>query len=299
MFYRLKESVSKIIWTKCWTVGFVKGGLASVFNEDTLEVEWVNIPHDRWFADPFILDVSDNEISLLVEDFAYSNGKGVISLLKINRHNLRIINRKVLLDIPTHLSFPIIMRKNGHVYVYPENRQNKVLDLYEYNPKEEILTFCMTICDEEMWDSVIFDKYDETMLFTANTDDYSLNIYKWDSEKKLYQKQRTIYSNKPDMRMAGQFFNYKGLYYCPTQDCSRNYGYATVIREVTIGEDEISLKYVKTLYSPNKRMNLAFHTLNEYKGVVVVDAQGYRFPIITSIIILLSKIKKKLRITNG
>ena len=169
--------------------------------------------------------------------------------------------------------------------------------MYEYDQEEENLAYKKTICKDVVWDSVIFDQYDTNLLFTANDGDYSLNIYRWNEKEKMYKKWGKLESDKPDMRMAGRFFEYDGDFYCPTQDCSKNYGGAVVIRKVNFGVDTangISLDYVKTINSPHKRMNIGFHTLNEYKGIVVVDAQGYKYFFITSLITKISNIKKRL-----
>ena len=126
--------------TQRWALGFVRDGIKSVMESDHLEVDWVKMPEDRWFADPFVLDVTDVEILLLVEDYAYATRKGVISLLHINRATMRIVSRKVLLELPTHLSFPAIFRKNEHVYIYPESARSGKLDMYEYHSETETLS---------------------------------------------------------------------------------------------------------------------------------------------------------------
>ena len=72
MSFGIKEYISRKIWVKSWTIGFVQGGLKSIIEDASINIQWVKQPIDRWFADPFILDVTDSEIILLVEDFAYS-----------------------------------------------------------------------------------------------------------------------------------------------------------------------------------------------------------------------------------
>ena len=100
----------KNLGNACWALGFVRGGMQAVMEPDHLDVDWVKMPKDRWFADPFVLDVTDAEILLLVEDYGYDTRKGIISLLHINRATMEIMSRKVILETPTHLSFPAIWR---------------------------------------------------------------------------------------------------------------------------------------------------------------------------------------------
>ena len=120
-----------------WALGFVRGGMAVIMESEHFEVDWVKMPKDRWFADPFVLDVKDDEILLLVEDYGYEKRKGIISLLHIDRISMEITARKELLELPTHLSFPAIWRKEGHVYVYPESARSGRLDLYEYDAYDQ------------------------------------------------------------------------------------------------------------------------------------------------------------------
>ena len=162
--------------TPRWALGFVRGGIPAVMESDTLQIDWVKMPEDRWYADPFILEVTDDEIQLLVEDFGYNLHKGIISLLHIDRKTMNITARKELLELPTHLSFPAILRKNGHIYVYPESMRSGSLTIYEYHPDTETLSPVASICDEAVWDSVITDLFDQPLLFTAAHDDYHLDI---------------------------------------------------------------------------------------------------------------------------
>lgn len=191
---------------QCWALGLVRGGMQSVMESDHLEIDWVKMPRDRWLADPFVLDVTDEEILLLVEDFGYDMRKGVISLLHINRVTMAITSRKVLLERPTHLSFPAILRKDGHIYVYPENAQGGRLDMYEYHPNTESLTFAQTICDDVVWDSYITEAFGEPLMFTAAHYDYYLDIYKWDKKKDRFVAWQNVISGVPNMRMGGRVF---------------------------------------------------------------------------------------------
>ena len=278
-----------------WAIGFVKGGMAAVMESDQLECEWVQMPNDRWFADPFVLDVTDKEILLLVEDFAYSTRKGMISLLHIDRASMEITSRKVLLDLPTHLSFPAISRKDGRVYVSPESAQSGQLNLYEYHPTTETLSFVKTICDDVVWDSYITDAFGEPYLFTATHDDYQLDIYSWDKNADRYVPYQSVPSDNPNSRLGGAVFEYKGRYYYPAQDNSTNYGGAIDIKKIDFKEGLFSTKIVKHITSPHPKYPLGIHTINEYKGLVVIDVKGYKHQWIGPIITRFVNFKKRFK----
>ena len=73
------------------------------------EVRWMK--HQRkggWFADPFVLDVTDTTISLLAEEFRFKTGKGRIVRLDVQRETFELEKVTVLID-DCHLSFPFII----------------------------------------------------------------------------------------------------------------------------------------------------------------------------------------------
>lgn len=285
-----------------WALGFVCGGMDAVMDGNHKDVEWVKMPKDRWFADPFILDVTDEKILLLVEDYAYASKKGVISLLHINRTTMEIAARKELLELSTHLSFPAIWRKEGRIYVYPESAKSGKLDLYEYDSSKEELTYVKTICDEVVWDSYITEAFGDPLMFTAANNDYQLDIYKWDETKERFFPYQQIASDKPNSRMGGAVFEYKGEMYYPAQNCEKVYGGAIDIKRIVDTgqslsiDNRFSVETVKHIESPNKRYPTGLHTMNEYKGVVVIDVKGYRFgkfgAAIAKLVMLMKNMKK-------
>lgn len=310
IFNKIRE-----LGTRCWALGFVRGGMDAVMKGSSpigdckleigdLQVDWVKMPDDRWYADPFVLDVTESEILLLVEDYPYATEKGVISLLHINRSSMEIIERKVLLELPTHLSFPAIWRKDEHIYVYPESAKSGKLDMYEYDPAKEELTYVQTICNDAIWDSYITEVFGEPLLFTAEKDDYQLDIYKWNDQKKRFVPDIVIPSEIKNSRLGGAVFEYNGEYYYPAQNCEKAYGGAIDIKRLEIGDsiedrrlkiEDLKVECVKHLESPHPKYQLGMHTLNEYKGVVVIDVHGYRHSIVGPVIASLVRLKKKLR----
>lgn len=95
-----------------WTIGFIENTLEDVVNNKPLRYVWIkNHYTDRWFADPFVLDVNDDYVYLLVEEYTYTRRKGLIVKLTIDRKLLIITKREEVLEVDTHLSFPIIERK--------------------------------------------------------------------------------------------------------------------------------------------------------------------------------------------
>ena len=55
-----------------WRIGFLQNTLEEVIAGAEPEIKWMRAKHqDGWFADPFVLKVTDSSISLLAEEFRY------------------------------------------------------------------------------------------------------------------------------------------------------------------------------------------------------------------------------------
>ena len=92
-----------------YNVGFVENSLDGILNGEKLNVTYVKHSYkDHWFADPFILKVSDNQIDVLVEDYCLSLDRGRISLLRVDRQSYELKELIPILTLPTHLSYPAI-----------------------------------------------------------------------------------------------------------------------------------------------------------------------------------------------
>lgn len=283
MSEKIRKMIKKIVnkfSSLFWAIGFVEKGLEGVMHDDDIAVKWMKMPKDGWFADPFILDVKTDEIDVLVEDLTVRPGKGVISLLKIDRHSMELLSKKTILELPTHLSFPCILREGEKVYIYPENALSGKLDLYEYHFDTESVSFVKTICDDVVWDSCMTDKFGDKMLFTAAHDDYILDIYRYDGGLDKYVPWKQVTSSKRNSRMGGQLFEYEGNVYYPAQDCEKNYGSAIIIKKIGYDGCDFEVKAIKRITSMHPKMKVGFHTINEYKGLVVVDVCGYRYQLL-------------------
>lgn len=282
----------KLLSTR-WEIGFVKNSMEDIVECKPLQYQWVKNPFkEHWFADPFILDVTDDEIFVLVEDMPMRGTKAVLSKLTISRKNFKIIKHEVILDLPTHLSFPNIVRYNGKIYVYPENVYGGKLNIYEYDEKQNKLIFAAILLDEEVWDSVITEDFGEPLLFTANKDDFHLDIYKWNEAGKTFEYWQSVESDHRNMRMAGKLFKVSDKIYCPSQNSDRSYGNTTEIKEITYNDGKFTFNTIRTLTSSHPTLKEGMHTLNEYKGVIVIDVMGYNYPGIAKILLAVRKLIK-------
>ena len=136
-----------------WKIGFIQNSLDDILNGKPLSFKWVKMQSDRWWADPFILDETETEIILLVEEFKYKQKRGTIAKLAINKESMDVISDEEILVLDSHLSFPAIKRRfnsndknNFDVFVYPENSKRGVLKEYHYDQEKNVL-----VDDKDVW----------------------------------------------------------------------------------------------------------------------------------------------------
>ena len=280
-----------------WHLGIVKGGLSSVFRDGPLDVSWVKSPYkDRWFADPFILDVTDKYYVILAEEVRYKHPKGRIVKLTIDRGSMAIEKRETLLETDTHLSFPNIYRHDGRVFITPENAQEGKQHLYEYGFATDTLRFVQTICEDCVWDATITDDFGSRLLmFASHKNDYSLDIYEWSKEAHRFVPFKSIPSSDRNSRMGGAVFSFDGQFYAPFQNCERTYGGNLDIKSIQYENGAFRFSMVKQLFSPHPKYREGLHTLNEYKGVVIIDVIGYNSLLGKMISVFTGSVKKLMK----
>lgn len=288
----LKNKLLKLLSVK-WTIGFIETDLNSILSGKVLNIHWIQHSYtDRWFADPFILDVTDNEIILLCEEYYYPIKRGRIAKLEIDKKTWKLKNSQVVLELDTHLSFPAIFRKGDDVFIYPENSENGALTSYCYNVQHNKCAKCDDLIDEPLTDAIITELFGEKLLFSTKIPVQNKNIldvYHWKDNK--YAKSSSVLFSDNIARNAGDFFKIDGGIYRPAQDCNKVYGGAVILQKVT-KDTEFKFVDIRRIESDNSQYNVGCHTFNHYKGYTVIDAQGYKFPFIAKILMFLRSILK-------
>lgn len=278
--------ILKKIYKRCvihkWEIGFVETPLSDVIGNADIKVRWIRHNYkDRWFADPFILDANDNEISLLVEEYLDFTGLGRISRLIIDRKTYCLKELIPVLELPTHLSFPAILRYKGEVYIYPENSQSGNLKLYRYNTESNECLLIDNIMPKPLTDAVIAEIYDENYILSTSLPDPNgdtLKVYCLNADTR--SSDYNVKFEENIARNGGAVFKHDGSYYRPAQEeKSGMYGIAISIQKIGLDcDNHLTFEEVRRITSPDKSLDLGFHTFNVYKDLIVVDAKGFRHP---------------------
>lgn len=271
-----KTIYSKIVLHR-WELGFVENPIPEVIKGKDIQIKYVKFPFEgRWYADPFILDYTAEEIILLVEDFSDTDQKGKISKLIIDRKTLELKDVRIILELDTHLSFPIIIRKEDKVYIYPENSAAHTLDLYEYNRQTDECTKVCQLYNVPLADAVINDSLGEKLLFATKGNGNILDVYKYDMTLEKYVFSSNVVFDENIARNAGDFFECNGQLYRASQECNYTYGHALSIQRITKEGDSIKMEEVRRIMPPKHAIGI--HTFNVYKDLTVVDIKVFRHP---------------------
>lgn len=276
----------KIQYDQFWNIGFSEISPEEfIGNKKLTSVKWLQHPYkDRWFADPFILKVTDDEIVVFVEECPIENPKGIICELVINRKTMRLKNRYVLLEKDTHLSYPAIIRQGGKVYVYPENGASGELNIYEYDELNHRLINPVCILNEALADATILEYDRRYYLSTTKSPETQAGAFLYSSDS-LFGPYVQV-SGEPYQisekcsRQGGNWLLNNGIIYRPAQDCVERYGSALTIMKVTKLLGGICEKEYIHVNPVKGRYGLGIHTINFAEQMCVVDGFGHLLPFV-------------------
>ena len=272
------KKMLKILILQRWNIGFTETPLADILAGKPIQYRWMHHGFkNRWFADPFLLDVTGKEYVVLAEDFEDERGYAVISKLVVDRQTLELKEVKQLLDRGTHLSFPVIKRERNEVWVYPENSESGELNIYRYDQNAERLVKMDTMISAPLADAVTIEYDGESLMFATtlpNPNGNKLDMYI--KRNGNYELKDTIIVQGRTARMGGDFFKCDDVLYRPAQDNNDCYGGALILQKVVVENGKWKFLDVRRLTSPHPQYTTGLHTFNSYKGTTVVDIHGYR-----------------------
>lgn len=280
----LFKKTTKYLRSSYWNIGFVEEDIRDVLNADHLNIHWLHHPYrDRWFADPFFLSVDETHIVLLAEEFCYASQKGRITKLVIKRDGYLLEEMKIILELPSHLSFPFIFRRGDTIFMIPENCKSGQTKVYTYNEKTDEVKEVSVLCHLPLTDAILVKMPDDrhyvlsTKEPTQNKNHLQVYAVDTDTWKMNEQPIQDICFESNIARNAGDVFTCDGILYRPAQDCNKGYGHGVVIQQMNYADGQFSLKDVRTFSSDIPEFDMGYHTFNLMNGLIVVDAHGHRF----------------------
>lgn len=263
-----------------WNIGFVEEPINEVVHAKELNIHWLKHPYkDRWFADPFILSASDKEIVVLVEEFQYSTSKGRIAKLVIDKASYKLKEMVIILELPTHLSFPFIYRQGSDIYIMPENGASGSSTIYRYNQATDELLKVSVVLQLPLTDAIIHNVNGNDYLFSTmqpSPNRGPLKVYAFDKDalKSADMPISEIGFDLQISRNAGAMFEVDGQLYRPAQDCVKCYGNGIILQHVNYKGGRFTCDNINSFYSRNSLYDLGYHTFNMKDGLIVIDGHG-------------------------
>ncbi len=256
------------------------------------KVKWLDIrkyKKEGWFADPFIVSVNDNIIELFAEEMIYKTGRGIIVYLKVDISTCEIIEKHTMLELDTHLSFPIYIWDKGKLYVYPENYQSGTLKMYEYDETSKCLTHPCTLIEAPLLDTQIVNYEGVYYAFGViyqtglQKDTKKLFVYRADALFGNYKLIQVIENSRCEERGAGLIHIQDGRLIRPAQSCEGRYGKEVILYNLqtcSAGFCEVEIdRVIPDRKAPNGTI---LHTYNKMDGWVIIDGWRYHYPRIAS-----------------
>ncbi len=237
-------------------------------------------PKDRIWADPFIT-YKEGIYYIFIEELLFSQNKGFISVIEMDDKGNYTKPEKVL-ETDYHLSYPHIIEVVGEVYMLPETKSNKTIELYkcvEFPYKWKLEKVLMRGVNAV--DSTIFYYNEKYWMFTnmvrnpgASSHD-ELFLFHSDQLKSDNWKahpQNPIVSDVRKARPAGKIFMMNEKIYRPSQNCSGHYGYGLKINEIKIiNENEYEEITVDSIEPDWDRKIKGTHTINTEQNLTLID----------------------------
>lgn len=241
---------------------------------DFRKIHIVKNPYkNKWFADPFILRDTDDDLTLLVEEFDYDVNCGRIAQIVIDKRNDTIVCCDIILDLPTHLSFPVIYRIDDKVIVHPENSASGASFMYEYDESSKKLINPIKVLDEPVTDAVVIKEADVYKMYaTKLPDPNGCNLRTYVSDEFVGTYTEIAVEGYPHCRarMAGQFVANEEKWIRPAQDCEGAYGKAVIFYDGHAELGEIR---------PSTYKHAGVHTFNKLDDICVIDIKRFDYPL--------------------
>jgi len=243
----------------------------------------VPCPRGRFYADPFLLK-RDGKTCLFFEDFEFQENRAAISYFEIDSQG-RLSTAKKVLDNGYHMSYPYLFESRGIVYMIPETRARKTIELYRATefPRSWELVKIMAK-DVLAVDATVFEHSGKFWLFTniavpgGSTFD-ELHLFFSDSPEGEWtpHPKNPIVSDVRCARPAGALFFEGGKLIRPGQDCSLRYGYALTFNEVEVlSESEYKEKPYCRIEPDWCPGSICTHTYNHTEEYEVLDGMKLR-----------------------
>lgn len=279
---KIFRKIIKLFWFEQWILLVAKKSPQTKPNWQDFKP--ILPPHGRFWADPFLWQ-KDGTTYIFYEELFLSDFRGYIACMTLDE-KLDIKSNIPVLKRPYHLSYPFIFEYENQLYMLPESKENKQIELYRCKnfPNQWELDRVL-IPNIKAVDTTLLNHNGKWWLF-ANVEEEGGSS--WDSLHLFYANsplstawkphpQNPIIQNLENARPAGRIFIRDGQLIRPAQNCSVRYGYATNFNRITKLSESAYEEVCEASFEPKKFSKYyATHTWNELANLRVIDALQWR-----------------------
>lgn len=265
-----------------WAVGwrnFDGSGLHIDGKTQSLRYTLLEADARRFYADPFPIQKHGRSY-LFCEEFAYSTGRGLISVVELNGNAVPTVTP--IIEEAHHLSYPMIFEERGQFWMIPEAGAGNSIVLYRCSEfpsrwvREAVLVNHVIAYDP----TIYVDDGGYWLFFTSSETSTSpsdrLSLYRAPTLLGPW----TPFGTQPvaidprSSRPAGHLLRQNTSLYRPAQNCSKRYGSEVVFCQVNaLGSKPYDQVCVGRLAPTNGAFRGA-HTYNRHGNIEAVDIFG-------------------------
>jgi len=275
-FSMVGRRLSRYLFADQWHVAFQIEGLG---NSSATQIRYLEMPNDRFWADPFPVDAGD-KFYIFFEEKLRSASKGTIAVATLDAEG-HLEEVRPALDRPYHLSYPFIFEFEGARFMIPETGASGKIEVY----REKVFPHEWELVDVLMdgiraADCTLFERNGTWWMFAgrdylgAQLGNEILSLFYADSPFGPWRPhpKNPIKIDITNARGAGCLFVRNNKIYRPAQDCSGIYGRALNFNEVTkLTKTEFGEKRVSRLEPAWDPSAKGLHTYNKHGRLTVMD----------------------------
>ena len=257
-----------------------------------------------WLADPFFFE-REGKVYLFYELFSNIKGRGVIAFSVLK--NGIMSAPKVVLEKEFHLSYPLVFKHDGDIYMLPETCADNKVQLFKAISFPEKWEPSYILLDEvKAVDSTLFDDGNTKWMFSALPSNgggfnKSLMLYRVDGRGLCLPHVQNPVASGMDVRPGGNIFKGEnGKFYRPSQIAIEEcYGSALIFKRIEALSEkeyiETDMRVVKPEFVPHnsKRKAFGIHSYALSDQYEAVDLKFKRLNLFKTASVLFSKTKRK------
>lgn len=270
-----------------WSIGITRISLFDFFKYKNIESDykWMTLNSNFQFcADPFVFKNPDGFLNIVYEEFSFEENYGKIYMTTFS-NEFDQSPPVELLDTKSHLSYPFVFVEKESIHIIPEASKSGVLSSYNFDFKTNTLKDKKDIINGlALLDSTILKYNNKYWLFATHSGLFSnsqLFIYYSNHFDGPYfeHSKNPVKNNLDSSRPAGNFIEFNGEIYRPTQNSAESYGKSITINKICLlNENEFEEEtYFKILPPANTEFVDGLHTINIIDGFIVIDGLRSKF----------------------